>query len=99
MLTTFAAALSKQPGYWHCFLAIGLARLVSAGRFSHCSVFPLMTCSASQLLAGSPFVREFWDPSGFFQTHRHTRLSPYWTILDMIAIAGTSDQPCWLVEA
>ena len=32
-----------------------------------------------------------------FQTHTYTHT--FTNILDMIAIIGTSDQPCWLAEA
>ena len=51
---------------------------------------------ASQWLAGSYFCQGDGSPSDFqMHTYTHTFIN----ILDMIAIIGTSDQPCWLAEA
>ena len=51
---------------------------------------------ALQWLAGSYFCQGDGSPSDF-QTHTYT--NTFINILDMIAIIGTSDQPCWLAEA
>ena len=47
-------------------------------------------------MAGSYFCQGDGSPSDFqMHTYTHTFIN----ILDMIAIIGTSDQPCWLAEA
>ena len=61
-----------------------------------------MRQQSSQWLAGSYFCQGDGSPSDF-QTHTctHTFINILILIiiLDMIAIIGTSDQPCWLAEA
>ena len=83
--------------------------LCQLGGFSHCGVFPPFTYNIGgisqwdisihthTLLAGSYFLSGCIE--GPSDTDTSTHIHDPRTDSKMIAIIGTSDQPCWLAEA